>query len=35
MLVLDASEGHLTLDARSMIYAVNTDHVVIPGRMTL
>jgi hypothetical protein len=34
MLVLDAFEGHLTLDVRSVIHALNTDLVVIAGRMT-
>jgi hypothetical protein len=34
VLVLDASEGHLTLAARSVIHAVNTDLVVIPEEMT-
>jgi hypothetical protein len=34
MLVLDESEGRLTLDVRSMIAAMNTYLVVIPGGMT-
>jgi hypothetical protein len=31
----DTSEGHLTLDARPVIHAVNYDLVVINGEMTL
>jgi hypothetical protein len=31
--VLDAFEGHLTMDARSVIDAVTSDLVVIPGGM--
>jgi hypothetical protein len=34
MLMLDAFEDHLTLDARCMIHAMNTDYVIIPDRMT-
>jgi hypothetical protein len=34
MLVFDAFEGHLTLDVRSVIHAVNTVLVVISGGMT-
>jgi hypothetical protein len=34
MLVLDAFEGHLILDVRSVIHAMNTDLVVIAGRTT-
>jgi hypothetical protein len=32
---MDEFKGHLTLDARSLIHAVNTDFTVIPERMTL
>jgi hypothetical protein len=32
--VMDTFEGHLELDARSMIHAMNTGLVVIPGGMT-
>jgi hypothetical protein len=34
MLVLVASESHLTMDTKYMIHAVNTDIVVIPGGIT-
>jgi hypothetical protein len=34
ILVLDVFEGNLELDARSMIHAINTGLVVIPGGMT-
>jgi hypothetical protein len=34
MLVMDASEDHLTMDTRAMIHAVNTDLVVTLGGMT-
>jgi hypothetical protein len=33
MLVLDESGGHLTLDARSVIAAMNTYLVAVPGGM--
>jgi hypothetical protein len=33
IIVTDAFEGHLELDARSMIHAMNTGLVVIPGGM--
>jgi hypothetical protein len=32
--VVDAFEIHLTLDARSMIYVMNADLVIISGLMT-
>lgn len=32
---MDKFKGHLTLDARSLIHAMNTNFTVIPGRMTL
>jgi hypothetical protein len=32
---MDKFKGHLTLDARSLIHAVNTDFTVIPEKMTL
>jgi hypothetical protein len=34
MLVLDAFKGHLMLDARSIIHAMNTYLVVIPRAIT-
>jgi hypothetical protein len=34
MLLLDASESHVTLDDTSVIHAVYTDLVGIPGGMT-
>jgi hypothetical protein len=34
MLALDAFKGHLTLNVRSVIHAVDTDLVVIPDGMT-
>jgi hypothetical protein len=34
MIVLDAFKGCLTLDARSVIPAMNSRFVSIPGRMT-
>jgi hypothetical protein len=34
MLVLDAFKGHIMLNARSVIHALYTDLVVIPGGMT-
>jgi hypothetical protein len=34
MLVLDAFKGHLTPELRSVIHAMNTDLVVIPGGIT-
>jgi hypothetical protein len=32
---VDAFGGHLTLNANSVLHAVNTDLVVIPGGMAL
>jgi hypothetical protein len=34
MLVLDAFKGHIMLNAGSVIHALNTHLVVIPGGMT-
>jgi hypothetical protein len=34
MLVLDAFKSHLTPEVKSAIHAMNTDPVIIPGRMT-
>jgi hypothetical protein len=34
MLVLDAFKGHLPPEVKSMIHAMNTDLVVVPGGMT-
>jgi hypothetical protein len=31
MPVIDALEGHLTMDARSMSHVINSDPVVTPG----
>jgi selenocysteine lyase/cysteine desulfurase len=33
MLMLDAFEGHLTLDVRSVIHAMNADFLVVSGRV--
>jgi hypothetical protein len=34
MFMLVATEGHLNLDSRSVIHAMNSELVVIPGQMT-
>jgi hypothetical protein len=34
VLELDLFKGHLVLDVRSLIYAMNTDLVVVPGGLT-
>jgi hypothetical protein len=31
MIVLDESEGHLTLEVRYIIHVMNTELMVIPG----